>query len=481
MVDFIGILKKKIDAQNNITPQLRERIYKQAFEILEHKFLEIKMPKKVADAQRQALQSAIVAIEEEYLTAEKELLSSVMGWDLTGKDNNNENVQKSILSQSGDTAAVVTEEKKQQPPVSRRKSKKTPDNLSIESKMSNTEPTDMNTSLAPCSSKVHSNIKKNTRKNVALQTDTSHVVSHIFAQALRRANRSIVKKRILIGIVIFIVFLILLIGAFFVGEYMFTSYNNQIQEVNIQASNGLQKEGQANQKLTQRLLEDGSEVDAGSIERTDKKTEFLSEEETSTVVTGNSKTIEHPGEAIFYKTHADHDSEKVVMGNVWWSLIKEASVKNAPEELAIRGDINIPSEGLLLQLTLRRNVDPSFPTAYIMDLVFMTTDKFSGQAIHDIKELTFKASKQSVGQPLERASIAKIDDDFFLFALSNNHPFLDQNLQIIRELDWIHLVISDKNGHMSELTFAKGPTGKAIFNEVIEQWLAQTAKQTIFD
>ncbi|AQX30213.1 hypothetical protein [Bartonella schoenbuchensis] len=111
MVDFIGILKKKIDAQNNITPQLRERIYKQAFEILEHKFLEIKMPKKVADAQRQALQSAIVAIEEEYLTAEKELLSSVMGWDLTGKDNNNENVQKSILSQSGDTAAVVTEEK----------------------------------------------------------------------------------------------------------------------------------------------------------------------------------------------------------------------------------------------------------------------------------------------------------------------------------------------------------------------------------
>lgn len=111
MVDFIGILKKKIDAQNNITPQLRERIYKQAFEILEHKFLEIKMPQKMADAQRQALQSAIVAIEEEYLTAEKELLSSVMGWDLTGKDNNNENVQKSILSQSGDTSAVVTEEK----------------------------------------------------------------------------------------------------------------------------------------------------------------------------------------------------------------------------------------------------------------------------------------------------------------------------------------------------------------------------------
>ncbi|EJF88400.1 hypothetical protein [Bartonella melophagi] len=480
MVDFIGILKKKIDAQNNITPQLREQIYKQAFEILEHKFLEIKMPKKMADAQRQALQSAIVAIEEGYLTAEKELLSSVMGWDLTGKDNNNENVQKSILSQSGDASAVVTEEKKQQPSVSSRKSKKALDKLSVESKMSNTEPTYMDTSLAPCSSKVHSNIKKNARKNTALQTDTS-VVSHIFAQALRRANRSIIKKRILIGIVIFIVFFILLISAFFVGEYMFASYNNQIQEVNIQASNGLQKEGKANQKLTQRLLEDGSEVDAGSIERTDKKIEFLSEEEVSTLVAGNSKTIEHPGEAIFYKTHTDYDSEKVVMGNAWWSLIKESSVKNAPEELAIRGDINIPSEGLLLQLTLRRNIDPSFPTAYIMDLVFMTTDKFSGQAIHDIKELTFKASKQSIGQPLKRASVAKIDDDFFLFALSNSHPFLDQNLQIIRELDWIHLVISDKNGHMSELTFAKGPTGESIFNEVIEQWLAQTAKQTIFD
>ncbi|AQX19261.1 hypothetical protein [Bartonella sp. WD16.2] len=478
MVDFVGILKKKIDAQNNITPQLRERIYKQAFEILENKFLEIKMPKKMADAQRQALQSAIMTIEEEYLTAEKELLSSVMGWDLIGKDNNNENIQESILSQNNDASAIVTKrEKGQQLSVSGRNSKKTLDKLSVESNISNGEHAYIDTSLAPCSRKVHSNIKKSALKSAALQTDTSHVVSHIFAQALRRANRSIIKKRILIGIAIFIGFFILLIGVFFVGEYMFASYNNQIQEANIQASNGSQKDGQISQKLTQRLLEDGSEVDTSSIE----KTEFLSEEETSTIVAADSEAIEHPGEAIFYKTRTDHASEKVVTGNAWWSLIKEVSVKNAPEELAIRGDINIPSEGLLLQLTLRRNIDPSFPTAYIMDLVFMTTDKFSGQAIHDIKELTFKESKQSIGQPLKRTSVAKIDDDFFLFALSNSHPFLDQNLQIIRKLDWIHLVISDKNGHMSELAFEKGPTGKAIFNEVIEKWLTQTAKQTIFD
>ncbi|ENN91961.1 hypothetical protein [Bartonella bovis] len=477
MVDFVGILKKKIDAQNNITPQLRERIYKQAFEILEHKFVKIKMPKKMADAQRQALQSAITAIEEEYLTAEKELLSSIMGWDFTGKDDDNESTQQSILSQNNDTLVVVTEEKRQQLSVRGRKSKKALDKISVESNMSNTESVNVDTTLTPCSHKIHSNVKKNILKETALQIDTSHVVSHIFAQALRRAKRPIVRKRILIGIAIFIIFFILLISVFFVGEYMFGSYNNQIQEANIQF-HGSQKEGQTNQKLMQRLLEDGSEVDTtGSIE----KTEFLSEKEALTIVSTDSKTIEHPGEAIFYKIYADHDSEKVITGNAWWSLIKEASIKNAPEELAIRGNINIPSEGLLLQLTLRRNIDPSFPAAYIMDLVFITTDKFSSQAIHDIKELTFKANKQSIGQPLERAPIAKIDDDFFLVALSNSYPFLNQNLQMIRELDWIHLVISDKNGHMHELTFTKGPTGKAIFNEVIEQWLAQTAKPTIFD
>ncbi|MDD9329039.1 MAG: hypothetical protein PV353_01160, partial [Bartonella sp.] len=84
---------------------------------------------------------------------------------------------------------------------------------------------------------------------------------------------------------------------------------------------------------------------------------------------------------------------------------------------------------------------------------------------------TFKESKKSIGQTLVGTVTAKIDNDFFVFALIGNNPFLDRNLQLIRDLDWFHLVISDKNGHVHELNFAKGPAGQAVFKEVIGKWL----------
>ncbi|EJF85845.1 hypothetical protein [Candidatus Bartonella washoeensis] len=470
MVDFIGILKKTINAQSNVTPQVRKRVYKRAIETLEHQFVEATIPQAMADKQRKILQSAIATVEEEYLAVEKNLLSSVIGWKTTHIAEDDKHTQDSVLLQGNEFSVVKTEGR--QDTVTSLKNNEAVDELSV-SAVPDAELVSMEAYLS--SEHVDNNTLKASSLASPLQGDNTYIVSHIFSQALRRANRSSMQRRIVISAAVFVGFFTLVIGIYFICERLFVSNNYRLSGENIHVSHALSRTLSVNRKLTQRLLEDGSEIDVGL----DQTTDSSNEEGTSTVIAKNLQSSEQLGEAVFYQARTDYDAEKVATGSARWTLIKESRGKGAPEELAIQGDIKIPDEGLSLRLILRRNTDLSFPAAYIMDLIFILSDKFSGQSISNVQALTFKASEQSIGQTLTRTVAAKIDENFFLVALSSNHPFLNRNLQLMRELDWVRLVLTDKNGRTNELTFAKGPTGESIFNEVIGQWLVKSEKLTI--
>ncbi|CAK01016.1 membrane protein [Bartonella tribocorum] len=466
MVDFIGILKKAINAQNNVTPQVRQRIYKRATETLEHQFLTAKIPQAIADEQRRILQSAITTVEEEYLEVEKRLLSSAMGWNPKDINEDKRYIKEVILPKNNEFSVVSTKSKQDFVKISK-------DNEVLNepcvSDMPEAEPVNMQAYLPS------EHVNRCALKVSPSQEDNPHIVSHIFSQALRRANKSLVQRRIVISAISVVSFVVLTVGIFFIGGRVFVSNDHQLLGETLQASQGVPKALSVKRKLTQRLLEDGSEVDVGLKQAADS----YDEEGISKVVAKNLQSLEKSGEAVFYQARTNYDAEKVATGSARWTLIRESHVKGASEEMAIQGDITIPDEGLSLRLILRRNADRSFPAAYIMDLIFILSDKFSGKAISNVQALTFKASEQSIGQALTRTISAKINDDFFLVALSGNHPFLDRNLQLMRELNWIRLVLTDKNGRINELTFAKGPTGESIFNEVIGQWLAQQDKLTV--
>ncbi|WP_273756888.1 hypothetical protein [Bartonella sp. MM73XJBT] len=470
MVDFVGILKKAINAQNNVTPQVRKQIYKRAIETLEHQFVVTTIPQAMADEQRQILQNAIAIVEEEYLAIEKKRLSSVIGWIPKDTAEDDKNIQNSRSPQGNAFSERETEER--QSSVTSSKNNKVFNEPCV-SGIPDAEPINMKDYLA--SQHVDGEILKISPLSPSSQRDNPHIVSYIFSQAVRRANQSSMKKRIMISVAVVASLIILTVGIFFVGKRIFISNNHQLPRENLQVSHALPKALSITKKLTKRLLEDGSEIDVGL----DQTADTVNEEGISKVVTSNLQSVEQSGEAIFYQARTNYDIEKVATGSVRWTLIKESHGKSTPEESAIQGDITIPDEGLSLRLILRRNTDVSFPAAYTIDLIFIPSDKFSGQAISNVQALTFKASEHSIGQALARTISTKIGDDFFLVALSGNRLFLDRNLQLMRELDWIRLILTDKNGRINELTFAKGPTGEAIFNEVIGQWLSQSDKLTV--
>ena len=308
------------------------------------------------------------------------------------------------------------------------------------------------------------------------QTGDYDIVSDIFVQAAKRTERRAARKRaIVIGlssavVVIVVVGVLLTAWSFLSGKNKSHEAENHIAESNANE--------QPKEKFTQRLLADGSEVDEGPAKTAIKPGEGTS---TSAGTTGAANPQEQPGEATFYQARTDQQDEKVETGSVQWSVVKDKATAQHPEEIAVRGNVTIPDEKLSLRLTLRRNTDPSLPAAYLIEAIFIVPDDFEGKAIDNVHELTFKDSEQAPGQQLTGTVEAKIDDDFFLFALSGANPFRDRNLQLMKQLGWIRLVITDKNKRVSELTFSKGPNGEAIFNQVIDSWLNQNNKPTLYD
>jgi len=64
MADFVGLLKKTIDAQNNATPELRQRIYERARETVEKKLAASNVAPEIIELQRRIVEKAIHEVEE---------------------------------------------------------------------------------------------------------------------------------------------------------------------------------------------------------------------------------------------------------------------------------------------------------------------------------------------------------------------------------------------------------------------------------
>lgn len=529
MADFAGLLKKTIDAQANPTPQLRDRVYARARETVERKLAATTVSQDIVRDQLAALEDAIRSVEEEYVAVERSLLSTITTQSLASDAHESDDVTdyhaysdapKDDLAQSEEIKSVTSKgavvnvheggsfsnteitneqalssnrisassgsDRRNDVAISREKKAEkdtskpyTPHNvLPSKADVPDAEPVNMDDVLEVAGQFDLEKRERDAQSAKALATQNQNndydIVSDIFVQAARRTGRKAARKRaLIIAGSIAIVVLVVAVVLFTAWRFLLNRATNDENEIPVvETSNS----SQTVEKLTQRLLADGSEVDEGPAQ-----SEAKPEEGTSTASGHTAEAEQQHGEAIFYQARTEQTDEKVETGSVDWSLVKEGESANQGEELAIRGTITIPDEKLSLRLTLRRNTDSTLPAAYLMELIFIVPDGFEGKAIDNVHELTFKDSEQSTGQQLAGTIEAKIDDDFFLFALSGANPFRDRNLQLMRQLGWIRLVITDKNNRVSELTFSKGPTGDKIFREVIDQWLDASKKPTVYD
>ena len=244
-------------------------------------------------------------------------------------------------------------------------------------------------------------------------------------------------------------------------------------------------------KFTQRLLEDGTEIDAGPAggepsigegasvaaanprENTAEDAPVAGEPEQTGAGTPDGTALPVGQRAIFYEDRTADSQGSAEPGAVVWSIVQESRSGGPPAPPAIRAEATIPEKDLQFRMTIRRNADDSLPASHIIEMVFITPDGFDGGGIENVLRIVFKDSEQSAGNPLLGIP-AKISDGFFLLALTDSKADIEANTSMMRGLDWLDIPLVYNSGRRALITLEKGVPGAKAFDEVLNAWAKES-------
>lgn len=244
-------------------------------------------------------------------------------------------------------------------------------------------------------------------------------------------------------------------------------------------------------KFTQRLLEDGTEIDAGPAggepsigegasvaaanprENTAEDAPVAGEPEQTGAGTPDGTALPVGQRAIFYEDRTADSQSSAEPGAVVWSIVQESRSGGPPAPPAIRAEATIPEKDLQFRMTIRRNADDSLPASHIIEMVFITPDGFDGGGIENVLRIVFKDSEQSAGNPLLGIP-AKISDGFFLLALTDSKADIEANTSMMRGLDWLDIPLVYNSGRRALITLEKGVPGAKAFDEVLNAWAKES-------
>lgn len=169
-----------------------------------------------------------------------------------------------------------------------------------------------------------------------------------------------------------------------------------------------------------------------------------------------------------YEERLDQQSPTVTQGTVVWSLVTQPD-ETGKSDVAIRGEVNDPDNGLTALITLKRNTDSSLPASHIIEVVFAVPSDFAGGSIDQVQRVALKQTEQDQGNPLIAVS-AKITQDFYMIALNDLQSAVDENTKLMRQRNWIDIPVVYTNGRRALITLEKGSSGVEVFNQALDEW-----------
>ena len=172
--------------------------------------------------------------------------------------------------------------------------------------------------------------------------------------------------------------------------------------------------------------------------------------------------------AILYEEDRSNPTGRQFTGSVTWRT-ETIKTNGKPDELAADADVYIPSRGLRMTVSLRRNLDSSLPASHVIDLKCVVPADFDGNGIANVPGILMKNNELAKGVPLAALSV-KVTDCFFLVGLSATAADRDRNLKQLRERAWFDIPIVYANQTRAILAFDKGEAGEQVFKTVFTAW-----------
>ena len=172
--------------------------------------------------------------------------------------------------------------------------------------------------------------------------------------------------------------------------------------------------------------------------------------------------------AILYEEDLSNPTGQQFAGSVTWRT-ETIKADGKPDELAADADVYIPSRGLRMTISLRRNLDPSLPASHVIDLKCAVPADFNGGGVANLPGILMKNNERAKGVALAALSV-KVTNCFFLVGLSAKAADRERNLKQLRERAWFDIPIVYANQRRAILAFDKGEAGEQVFKTVFTAW-----------
>ncbi|MCJ2129605.1 histidine kinase [Methylobacterium sp. E-045] len=157
-------------------------------------------------------------------------------------------------------------------------------------------------------------------------------------------------------------------------------------------------------------------------------------------------------------------------GMVVWRLEAMNGEQGQPLETVIRGRLTFAEAGLSLVMTIRRNLDPTFPASHTIELAFTTTSPAGDtHSVQDVGLLSAKDEEAGRGSPVSGLPV-RVKENLFLIGLSSLQADVDRNTDLLEHRNWFDLPIKFASGPRGVLTFEKGSSGNQVIRSAFEQW-----------
>jgi hypothetical protein len=154
---------------------------------------------------------------------------------------------------------------------------------------------------------------------------------------------------------------------------------------------------------------------------------------------------------------------------VIWSMEQQPPADGMPPEPVIRGRVEVPGRGLMLDVIIKRNVDEALSASHIIELVFQAPPDFTGGNIDNVARFVMKANEQARGEGLVAVPV-KIDTGYFLIALNNLEQAAATNKRLLLDSSWIDIPLGYTTGRRALVTLEKGAIGDKVFRDAFADW-----------
>ncbi|WP_019902962.1 hypothetical protein [Methylobacterium sp. 77] len=323
------------------------------------------------------------------------------------------------------------------------------------------EQPDLEPTPAPAS-ETSAELQATERESVAVPSDAANARHRprIDVVAPRR-GRPLLLRNIFVGSVLLIV-----VGLIAVAAFMLRDKPSDLQPGNTEA------QGEATDPSSSKYADRVGGESAAPPERRDQPSRQAPAAQSEAAKPPTQPDVAVAQRAVLFEENTAGGNAQPItfQGIVVWRLEAVNGEQGQPLETVIRGRVTFADAGLALVMTIRRNLDTTFPASHTIELAFTTTSPAGDtHSVQDVGLLSAKDEESGRGSPVSGLPV-RVKENLFLIGLSSLQADVDRNTDLLEHRNWFDLPMKFASGPRGVLTFEKGTSGSQVIRSAFEQW-----------